>query len=107
MHDSGTIGNATADYAAYGATKRSVPQFIKSLSAQTRKRGDFNNIPFHQLSLGMVLTDLLLKNNPSPQVKRIFNMLAEEPTTVAAGLVPRIRKTSTSRFSRSQRLYFD
>lgn len=93
MDGSGTIGNATADYAAYGATKRSVPQLIKSLNAQAGKRGDLNNIRFHQLSPGMVLTDLLLKNNPTPQVKRIFNMLAEEPTTVAAELVPHIRET--------------
>jgi chlorophyll(ide) b reductase len=38
----------------------------------------------------MVLTDLLLKDS-SPGARRAFNALAEEPETVAAELVPRIR----------------
>lgn len=38
----------------------------------------------------MVLTDLLLKDS-SPAARRAFNALAEEPETVAADLVPRIR----------------
>jgi hypothetical protein len=38
----------------------------------------------------MVLTDLLLQGAP-PTARRFFNALAEEPDTVAAVLVPRIR----------------
>lgn len=87
MDGAGTIGNATPDSIAYGATKRCIPQLIKSLN----KQKGVTNVRFHQLSPGMVLTDLLLRDNPTPTVKRIFNMLAEEPETVAVDLVPRIR----------------
>jgi hypothetical protein len=38
----------------------------------------------------MVLTDLLLQGAP-PAARRFFNVLAEEPDTVAAALVPQIR----------------
>jgi hypothetical protein len=48
----------------------------------------------HQLSPGMVLTDLLLEG-AEPVAKRFFNVLAEEPETVAADLVPKIRNTFT------------
>lgn len=39
---------------------------------------------------GMVLTDLLLQG-ASPAARRFFNVLAEEPETVAAAVVPQIR----------------
>lgn len=42
----------------------------------------------------MVLTDLLLKDS-TPSARRFFNALAEEPETVAAGLVPQIRGLSS------------
>lgn len=83
---SGTIGNSTPEYAAYGATKRSIPQLVKSLNvevANTRAR-------FHVLSPGMVLTDLLLRGSTSPRVRKVFNWLAEEPETVSSNLIPRI-----------------
>ncbi len=38
----------------------------------------------------MLLTNLLLKDS-TPAARRFFNALAEEPETVAAALVPRIR----------------
>lgn len=38
----------------------------------------------------MLLTDLLLKDS-TPAARRFFNALAEEPETVAAALVPRVR----------------
>lgn len=38
----------------------------------------------------MVLTDLLLQG-ASPVARRFFNVLAEEPETVAMALVPRVR----------------
>lgn len=44
----------------------------------------------HNLSPGMVLTNLLLED-ASTVAKRFFNALAEEPETVAAALVPQIR----------------
>ena len=48
------------------------------------------SIGCHNLSPGMVLTDLLLKD-ASTVAKRFFNALAEEPETVAAALVPQMR----------------
>ena len=48
------------------------------------------SIGCHNLSPGMVLTDLLLED-ASPVARRFFNALAEEPETVAATLVPQIR----------------
>ncbi len=48
------------------------------------------SIGCHNLSPGMVLTDLLLED-ASPVARRFFNALAEEPETVAAALVPQIR----------------
>jgi hypothetical protein len=38
----------------------------------------------------MLLTDLLLRDS-TPAARRFFNALAEEPETVAAALVPRMR----------------
>ena len=39
---------------------------------------------------GMLLTDLLLRDS-TPAARRFFNTRAEEPETVAAALVPRVR----------------
>lgn len=83
---SGTIGNSTPEYAAYGATKRSIPQLVKSLNVEAAK----TRARFHVLSPGMVLTDLLLRGSTSPRVRKVFNWLAEEPETVSSNLVPRI-----------------
>lgn len=87
MDGSGTRGNSTANFAAYGATKRSIPQLISSLTIESKEK----SIRFHQLSPGMVLTDLLLSENQEPKFRKIFNFLAEEPETVAEELVPQIR----------------
>lgn len=87
MDGSGSIGNSTAQYAAYGATKRSLPQLISSISIEAKN----SMVRFHALSPGMVLTDLLLSGNIAITSKRFFNFLAEEPETVAENLVPRIR----------------
>jgi len=45
----------------------------------------------HELSPGLVLTDLLLADS-TPGQRRFFNALAEEPETVARELVPRMRE---------------
>ncbi|PXF45427.1 Chlorophyll(ide) b reductase NOL, chloroplastic [Gracilariopsis chorda] len=84
---SGTMGNATANYAAYGATKRAVPQLVKSLNKECAQ----GMTRFHCLSPGMVLTELLLAGNGEGRFRKIFNFLAEEAETVADELVPRLR----------------
>ena len=50
-------------------------------------------VGIHQLSPGMVLTDLLLEG-ANPVAKRFFNVLAEEPEAVAADVVPKVRATT-------------
>jgi chlorophyll(ide) b reductase len=87
MDGAGAGGNPTAGYAAYGATKRAVPQMVASISQELKDSA----VRFHVLSPGMVLTDLLMSGNADVQSRRFFNYLAEEPDTVASNLVPRIR----------------
>ena len=86
MDGRGADGTATPGMAAYGATKRAIPQLTGTLAKETEGSG----VAVHTLSPGMVLTDLLL-HNATPQTKRIYNILAEEPETVARWLVKRAR----------------
>lgn len=90
MDGAGSGGNATPSYAAYGASKRAIPQLVSSLSAEARD----TPVRFHTCSPGMVLTNLLLAGNPGASSRRFFNWLAEEPATVAKNLVPRIREAA-------------
>ncbi len=53
-------------------------------------RSGSGSVAVHELSPGLVLTDLLLRDT-GPRERRIFNAIAERPETVAAGLVSRIR----------------
>lgn len=102
MDGSGSIGNATPTYAAYGATKRALPQLIKSISKELKD----SQVRFHMLSPGMVLTDLLMSGNTDPKTRKIFNILAEEPHTVAENLVPRIRQIALSNTQASKYVRF-
>ncbi|GAB4817879.1 hypothetical protein N2152v2_004925 [Parachlorella kessleri] len=71
------------------ATKMALKQLSESLAEELLQEG-LCSIAVHNLSPGMVLTDLLLKDS-TVAARRFFNTLAEEPETVAAALVPRIR----------------
>ena len=82
----GANGDATAMYAAYGCCKAAVRQFAKSLQAESPPSAVVG-----LLSPGLVLTDLLLEGNHSPRTKAAFNVLAQQPETCAAQLVPSIR----------------
>ncbi|GMH33272.1 hypothetical protein BSKO_01106 [Bryopsis sp. KO-2023] len=70
-------------------TKTALTQLTESLSQELVEAG-ITSIGVHNLSPGMVLTDLLLKD-ANVIARRFFNALAEEPETVAAVLVPQIR----------------
>ncbi len=72
------------------ASKRGVAEITNFLAAEFKK-ARITSIGVHELSPGLVLTDLLLADT-TPQVRKFFNALAEKPETVAAYLVPRIRK---------------
>jgi chlorophyll(ide) b reductase len=88
MDGAGADGLPTPQYAAYGATKAGLAQLRKSLKAEVSQMG--SSVGVHLLSPGMVLTGLLLEGATSAN-KQIFNILCEQPETVAAFLVPRIR----------------
>ena len=64
------------------------------LDAELKKAG-IGAIGVHELSPGLVLTDLLLKDAGISE-RMLFNAVAETPETVAATLVPRIRRVSGS-----------
>lgn len=74
------------------ATKRGLSQLTQSLSEELVAAG-VDAVGIHQLSPGMVLTDLLLEG-ANPVAKRFFNVLAEEPEAVAADVVPKVRATT-------------
>ncbi|XP_058212977.1 chlorophyll(ide) b reductase NOL, chloroplastic isoform X3 [Rhododendron vialii] len=63
----GSDGRPTPRFAAYGATKRSVVHLTKSLQAELQMQ-DIKNVIVHNLSPGMVTTDLLMSGANTKQV---------------------------------------
>ncbi|KAM3379051.1 chlorophyll(ide) b reductase NOL, chloroplastic [Capsicum galapagoense] len=102
----GSDGRPTPRFAAYGATKRSVVHLTKSLQACTLiflislqaelEMQDVKNIIVHNLSPGMVTTDLLMSGANTKQAKFFINILAEPADVVAEYLVPNIRSIPTN-----------
>ncbi|KAK9819695.1 hypothetical protein WJX72_001307 [[Myrmecia] bisecta] len=91
MDGAGADGGATPRFAAYGATKRGLAQLGKSLQAELKMQG-INNVGIHNLSPGMVTTELLMSGTDTSTAKFFVNCLAESPETVAEYLVPRVRR---------------
>lgn len=103
MDGLGSSGSSTARYVPYGATKRPVEQMVAGLAKEMKD----GRVKFHVLSPGMVLTDLLLAGNATDMSSlKFFNFLAEEPETVAANLVPRIREVVMENKSGSKYVKF-
>jgi chlorophyll(ide) b reductase len=75
--------------APHRASKRAVALMTGFLDAELKKAG-VRAIGVHELSPGLVLTDLLLKD-AGIRERMLFNAIAETPETVAAALTPRIR----------------
>ncbi len=88
MDGAGADGMPTPMYAAYGATKAGVAHLMKSLIQEAETLP--NPVGVHTLSPGMVLTELLLEG-ATDNNKQVFNILCEQPETIAAYLVPRVR----------------
>ncbi|KAK9131001.1 hypothetical protein Sjap_011488 [Stephania japonica] len=86
----GSDGRPTPRFAAYGATKRSVVHLTKSLQAELQMQ-DVKNVIVHNLSPGMVTTELLMSGATTKQAKFFINVLAEPPDVVAEYLIPIIR----------------
>ncbi|OAE18178.1 hypothetical protein AXG93_406s1460 [Marchantia polymorpha subsp. ruderalis] len=105
MDGAGADGNATPRFAVYGATKRSLAQFTKSLQAELRMQG-VKNVVVHNLSPGMVTTDLLMSGVETGQAKFFVNILAEPADKVASFLVPRIRAVAESQSKTSTYIRF-
>ncbi len=78
----------------YGTTKRALTYFMKGLA----KELDGTGVIAGRLSPGMMLTDFITKSpdgkvatiESNERFKKMFNVLADKPETVAAFLVPRI-----------------
>ncbi|PRW58142.1 hypothetical protein C2E21_2861 [Chlorella sorokiniana] len=79
----------TKSAVTHKATKRALSQLMESLADELKEAG-LTSIGVHNLSPGMLLTDLLLKDS-TPVSRRFFNALAEEPETVAAVVAPQVR----------------
>lgn len=86
MEGAGSEGGATPRYAIYGSTKSALRQFQATLLQECRGTG----VGIHTASPGMVLTDLLLSGSTLAN-KQAFNIICEQPETVARALVPRMR----------------
>jgi chlorophyll(ide) b reductase len=90
MDGRGALGEATPESAAYGATKRAIPQLARSLAKECKGTG----VSVHTVSPGMVVTGLLVPEDQRTTNRgliRIVNILAELPETVAEWMVPRLR----------------
>ncbi|KAH9620338.1 hypothetical protein KSS87_021498 [Heliosperma pusillum] len=77
----GSDGRPTPRFAAYGATKRSVVHLSKSLQAELQMQ-DVKHVVVHNLSPGMVTTDLLMSGATTKQAKFFINVLAEPADVV-------------------------
>ena len=87
---SGVRSSPTA--VSHRASKRAVA--LTTGFAELKKAGA-GAIGVHELSPGLVLTDLLLKD-AGIRERMLFNAVAETPEKVAATLAPRIRTVSGS-----------
>ncbi|XP_010667593.1 chlorophyll(ide) b reductase NOL, chloroplastic isoform X2 [Beta vulgaris subsp. vulgaris] len=101
----GSDGRPTPRFAAYGATKRSVVHLTKSLQAELQMQ-DVKNVVVHNLSPGMVTTDLLMSGATTKQAKFFINVLAEPAEVVAEYLVPNVRSMAGSGSTRPTYIRF-
>jgi len=86
MDGAGSGGTSTPLTAVYGATKCGLRQLSASLLQECKR----SRVGIHTASPGMVLTDLLL-SGATLQNKQVFNIICEQPETVAQALVPGLR----------------
>ena len=76
MDGAGADGSPTPRFAAYGATKRSLSQLGKSLEAEL-KMAAISNVGVHNLSPGMVTTELLMSGADTGTAKFFINCLGK------------------------------
>ena len=76
MDGAGANGRPTPRFAVYGASKRGLMQLSKSLEAEL-KLLDIRNVGIHNLSPGMVTTELLMCGADTPVSKFFVNCLGK------------------------------
>ncbi len=91
MEGLGSDGRTVPGLILYGTTKRAVRYFTDAFAREVKG----GPVTIGAISPGMVMTDMLidpLKKDPGRQkeMARIYNILAEEPETVAPWLVDRM-----------------
>lgn len=95
MEGLGSDGRVISGSIIYGTAKRAVRYFTRGVAKEAADTG----VCIGRLSPGMVLTDFLLKDieEDTPkniQTKKIFNILADRPETVATFLCKEIIKNT-------------
>jgi len=95
MDGAGADGSPTPRFAAYGSTKHAIVQLNESLAAELKSAGLDAKVQVHNLSPGMVTTELLMSGSDTTQARWFINCLAEETATVADFLVPKVRDVVT------------
>ncbi|WVZ03929.1 hypothetical protein V8G54_024735 [Vigna mungo] len=74
-----------------GSDGRPTPRYLFGFTGAELKMQDVKNVLVHNLSPGMVTTDLLMSGVNTKQAKFFINVLAEPAEVVAEYLVPNIR----------------
>jgi NAD(P)-dependent dehydrogenase (short-subunit alcohol dehydrogenase family) len=95
MEGHGSDGRIMSGLSVYGAAKHALRYVARALAVEAKGTG----VLVGALSPGIMVTDFTLKqmNRKDPaawaRAKRVFNILADRPETVAAFLAPRILAT--------------
>lgn len=87
---SGAEGEPTPAFAVYGATKKAIEQFSKSVSFEEE------HVQVHRVSPGAVDPSLLYPGLSPSMTAKLRAMFAKDPQTVARDLVPKMRKLAAS-----------
>jgi short-subunit dehydrogenase len=95
MEGLGSSGEHRENTTLYGMTKCALRYFTRGLMEEIKD----TNVKIGTLSPGIVITDFILepmKNHKKTmeQAKKVFNILADRPETVASFLVPKMLKNN-------------
>ena len=91
MEGLGSRGRSAPKNSIYGYSKNPIPYLTKTLQEEIKETG----VGVHDLSPGMVTTDLLL-SELEPDQRKIINILADPPEVVAKFLVEKARNVTGS-----------
>ncbi len=92
MEGHGSDGRIMKGFSVYGASKRALRYVVKALAVEAKGTG----VLISALSPGVMITDFTMKRldrndrESWERTKRVFNIIADRPETVASFLAPRI-----------------